>query len=207
MSWLSRITERRRTSPPVQRWVVVDVETSGLDSRRDALISVGAVALREGRVAPGDSLELVVQQDQASSRENILIHGVGRAAQLSGAEPRVALHAFLDYVGRSPLIAFHAPFDRGFMARAITAYVNQPFDNPWLDLAELASALFPRTQLKSLDDWLTHFSIPLTARHSAAGDAFATALLAARLLPEARRQGATTFADLQALARAGRWLP
>jgi len=43
-------------------------------------------------------------------------------------------------------------------------------------------------------------------RHSAAADAFATALLMARLLPEARRQGAPTFGDMQKLARQAKWL-
>jgi len=41
---------------------------------------------------------------------------------------------------------------------------------------------------------------------SAAADAFATALLMARLLPEARRQGAPTFGDMQKLARQAKWL-
>lgn len=191
---------------PATRWVVLDVESSGLDPARDALISVGAVALHGDRVVPGDSMELVVRQQEASSRENILVHGVGRAEQLGGVEPAAAVRAFLDYVGRAPLLAFHAPFDRGFLARAVKAYVNTPFDNPWLDLAELAPALEPRLRARSLDEWLAHYDIPVSARHSAAADAFATALLAARLVPLARAQGAHGFTQLQALARAGKWL-
>jgi DNA polymerase-3 subunit epsilon len=190
-----------------QRWVVVDVETSGMDVARDGLLSVGAVAMSAaGRVQPADSLEIVYRQQTASSRQNILVHGIGVQAQLGGADPVQATRAFLDFIGTSPLLAFHAPFDRGFLARAVKIFVNQPFDNPWLDLAELAPALDPAAKVKSLDEWLARYNIPVVERHSAAADALATALLAARLLPQARRQGAADFSALQKLARAAKWL-
>jgi DNA polymerase-3 subunit epsilon len=190
----------------VERWVVVDVETSGFDPTEDGLISIGAVAMRsDGRVLPSESFEIIYRQSRASSRENILVHGIGVQAQRDGQDPPAATRAFLDYVGVSPILAFHAPFDRGFLARAVKIFVNQPFDNPWLDLAELAPALDPKAGLKSLDEWLRRYDIPVSERHSAAADAFATALLAARLLREGCRQGARGFRELQKLARAARW--
>jgi len=205
MGFLDRLLGRERQDH--QRWVVVDVETSGMDIASDELISIGAVAMREdGHVLPGDSIEIIVRQGTASSRENILVHGVGVEAQLNGVDPRKAIGMFLEYVSTAPMLAFHAPFDRGFLARVIKFYVNQPFDNPWLDLAELAPALYPTLNLRSLDEWLTRFGIPVSARHSAASDAFATALLASRLLPEARRQGAPSFGKMMRLARNARWV-
>lgn len=190
-----------------ERWVVVDVETSGMDLSQHGLISIGGVAMRsDGRVLPAESFEVVFRQDEASSRENILIHGIGVQAQTEGADPAEATRAFLDFVGVSPILAFHAPFDRGFLARAVKIFVNQPFDNPWLDLAELAPALDPRPGLKALDEWLGHYGITVSERHSAAADAFATALLAARLLPQAQRQGAKSFRAMQRMAREARWL-
>ena len=205
MGFIDRLLGRERTVH--QRWVVVDVETSGMDIASDELISIGAVAMHEdGHVLPGDSIEIIVRQGTASSRENILVHGVGVEAQLNGVDPRKAIGMFLEYVSTAPMLAFHAPFDRGFLARVIKFYVNQPFDNPWLDLAELAPALYPTLNLRSLDEWLNRFSIPVSARHSAASDAFATALLASRLLPEARRQGAPSFGKMMKLARNARWL-
>jgi len=189
------------------RWAVVDVETSGMDVASDGLLSIGAVAIgADGRVRPADSLEIVLRQQAASGKQNILVHGIGAQAQLTGVDPPTATRAFLDYVGTSPIVAFHAPFDRGFLARAVKVFVNQPFDNPWLDLAELAPALDPKANAKALDEWLTRYGIPVVERHSAAADALATALLAARLLPDARRQGATDFAALARIAKAARWL-
>ncbi len=206
-NWLKRALARGDQDPGAARWVVIDVETGGLDPMADCLISIGGVAMHaDGHVLPGDSLEVVFRQPKASSRDNILVHGIGVAAQRDGSNPLQATRAFLDFVGTCPILAFHADFDRGFLARAIKIFVNEPFDNPWLDLAGLAPVLDPKAQAKALDDWLARYGIPVAARHSAAGDAFATALLAARLLPEARRQGARDFAAMQTLARAARWV-
>ncbi len=206
-NWLKQVFGRRSADPDEARWVVVDVETSGLDPTADGLISIGGVAMHaNGHVMPGDSLEIIYRQRAASSRQNILVHGIGVDAQLGGADPEQATRAFLDFIGTCPILAFHAPFDRGFLARAVKIFVNQPFDNPWLDLAELAPALEPKTNLKALDEWLAHHLIQVSTRHSAAADAFATALLAAKLLPVARRQGACDFGALQKLARGARWI-
>lgn len=204
---LKRLGLGGAASAQAQRWVVVDVETSGFDPAQDGLISIGAVAMRsDGRVMPAESFEIIYRQARASTRDNILVHGIGVQAQRDGVDPPTATRAFLDFVGVSPILAFHAPFDRGFLARAVKIFVNQPFDNPWLDLAELAPALDPKAGLKSLDEWLRRYAIVVTERHSAAADAFATALLASRLLHEGRRQGVSDFKGLQKLARAARWV-
>jgi len=198
---------RKRSGPnTARRWVVVDIETSGLDASTDELVSIGGVAMVGGRVVPADSIEIVVKRQTPSSRDNIVVHGIGAHAQLTGTDRGDALRSFMDFVGQAPLLAFHAPFDRGFLARAIKVYVNQPFDNRWLDLADLAPVLDSSARLNSLDEWLQRYRIPVIVRHSAAADAFATALLAARLLPAAKLQGASDFVSLQRLARYARWL-
>jgi DNA polymerase-3 subunit epsilon len=203
--WLRRLG--RGPLDGAQRWVVVDVETSGFDPSRDALLSVGAVGMRaDGRVVPADSLEIIYRAPGSSSRQNVLVHGIGWQAQAQGMDPAQATRRFLDFIGAAPLVAFHAAFDRGFIARAVKVYVNQPFGNPWLDVAELAPALDEKAKFKSLDEWLGHYSVPVSTRHSAAADAFATALLLARLLPAARRHGAGDFLALQKLARQAKWL-
>ncbi len=66
------------------RCVVVDVETSGLSLQEDTLISIGAVAVVNGKVALGDSFYVVLQQQAASEKGNILLHGIGTAEQLEG---------------------------------------------------------------------------------------------------------------------------
>jgi DNA polymerase-3 subunit epsilon len=209
MRWLDRLLGRaapdEAPAQAGQRWVVLDVETSGLDQASDRLMSIGAVAVHDRRIVVADSIELAIRQPSASTRQNILVHGIGAEAQLSGLDPKQACEVFLDYVGRSPLLAFHASFDRTFLMRAAKAFVGVPIGNAWIDLADLAPALHPGTGARALDDWLAHFDIPVDQRHNAAGDAFATAMLFLRLLgsvPPADRRPR----QLQRIAAHARWL-
>lgn len=166
------------------RWVIVDLETTGLNPRRDELLAIAAVAVRGTRVSVGDSFEIRVRPRVASDRENILVHGIGAEAQLSAVDPAVACERFVGYVGDSPLAAFHAPFDREVLSRAMRAHRIR-FPNPWLDIADLAPALLPKLSADTLDEWLAHLGITPRRRHDAASDAFATASLFACLLEQA----------------------
>jgi DNA polymerase-3 subunit epsilon len=109
----------------------------------------------------------------------------------------------LDYVGQAPLLAFHAAFDRAFLARAIKTYLNAPFSNAWLDVAYLAAALHPQVKAKSLDEWLAFAGIPAQSRHTASGDALTTALLLQWLVRASRQ---TQFEALAKLAQQARWM-
>lgn len=187
------------------RWIVVDVETTGLDQAADALLAIGAVAVHGERIAVGDSFEILVRPDRPSSRDNILIHGIGGEAQQGGVDPATACTQFLEFVGDAPLVAFHAPFDRAFLARAVRTHLRRSLRNQWFDLAELAPALYPKVKASGLDEWLRHFHIDVRQRHHASSDAFATAMLFVRLLAALPPQQRTPHA-VRKLASHAKWL-
>ena len=197
------------------RYVVVDVETSGLDMKRDRLIAIGAVAVVGARIDPSDSFAAVLRQDVVSSRENILIHGIGAQAQSEGREPAEALLDFLDYIGKSPLVAYHAFFDQAMIAKALRATVGAQIRQPWIDLAWILPALFPehgqRGHLEyqapaALDDWLRLFAIENVMRHNAVSDAYATAQLLQMAIGAGQRASAPSPAALCRIEKARRWM-
>ena len=187
------------------RWVVLDLETSGLDPGRDALLAIGAVALSAHRIVVADSLETVVRPEQVSSRSNILVHGLGAQAQRDGADPGEACANLLAFIADAPLVAFQADFDRAFLTRFVRIHGAVELTNPWLDLAQLAPALHPRCPAQTLDEWLIRFEIEVEQRHHAVADALASAMLLQRLLADVP-PGERAIAPLQALCRQARWL-
>ncbi|MBF0159134.1 MAG: 3'-5' exonuclease [Magnetococcales bacterium] len=191
-----------------QRMVVVDVETSGPDPKRDNLIAIGAMVIQQLSIRYSDTLDVVVQQEVASSRENILFHGIGAEAQLQGLPPKEALQLLLELIGHDPLVAFHAPFDQLVLTRALREHLHTRIDNPWLDLFSIAPVLYPhRTgRLQSLDDWSLFFGIHNSACHNALADVFTTAQLGLILFKAAMKQGNRNFADLLVLGQSQRWL-
>lgn len=204
--WLETLRARLAGASPslaAARWVVLDCETSGLDPARDRLLALGAVALRGGRIELGESFEALLRQDQASDASNILIHGIGGDAQRAGRAPAEALGEFAAFLGQGLPVAFHADFDAAILASAGLRAPAQP----WLDLARLAPALYPRRRKAgALDDWLEDFAILAPQRHDALGDALATAELFLVLLAEAQRQGIATVGALRRAANSARWL-
>ena len=198
----------RRRPVASGRWVVVDVESSGLDAVHDRLIAVGALAVVDGALDHADSFEVILRQATPSDHDNIEVHGIGGTEQTEGEDPALALAAFLDFVGKDPLVAFHAPFDATMLRRAIDAHLGVAFKRPWLDLADVAPLAWPRyaSRLTGLDDWLETFSIPVAFRHRAIADCLATAQLMQLVLPHAPGMGAATAGELVALSESNRWL-
>jgi DNA polymerase-3 subunit epsilon len=190
------------------RFVVVDVDTSGLSLSRDRLFAFCAVAVVDGMVDLDDSFEVVLQQTVASSRENILIHGIGGGAQAAGQSPAEALLAFLEYLRKDPLVAFHVTFDETMLRRAIRQFLGFDLRHDWLDLAYAVPGLYPEQagRFRTLDDWLTHFAIRNYARHNALADAVSTAQLFMVAISQARRQNISSYQGLRRVEKAQRWV-
>ncbi|MDR3393925.1 MAG: 3'-5' exonuclease [Parasulfuritortus sp.] len=206
--WRQLVPEDGNIEFNAARYVVVDVESTGLDLTRDRLIAIGAVAVIGGRIDLTDSFEVVLRQDTVSSKDNILIHGIGGEAQREGMPPAEALAAFLGYLGKSPLVAFHVTFDETMIRRAMREYLGLDFKHPWLDLAYLMPSLLPEKarHYRALDDWAGHFHIANYARHSALADALATAQLLLAALPLAKRRQSRHYNSLRDLEKAQRWV-
>lgn len=231
MSWLARLfgrspvleagqqqaLARYRALPAVAetslldglRFVVADVETTGLNPMTDRLISIGSVDVDGGKIRLNRAFEVVFRQPSASANANILIHGIDGTTQLSGLEPATAMLRFLDHVRQAPIVGFHAGFDRMMIDRAAKKAIGEAPSNLWLDLARLAPALLPEAvtaKEHSLDHWLEKFGIANHARHNALADALATAQLLQVVLARATAQGAATLADLMRIEQEQRWL-
>lgn len=175
-------------APPAStRFVVVDVESTGLDLRADRLIAIGALTVDAMRIELGRAFYTILRQPESSTRENILVHGIGGTQQREGEDPVEALLAFLEYAGKAPLVGYHSAFDDGMLGKATREFLGMPFERPWIDLAYLAPDLVPdeARKRKHLDAWLELFDIEVFSRHDAIADALATAQLLLAVLARA----------------------
>jgi DNA polymerase-3 subunit epsilon len=209
MGWLSR----RGAAADEGRWVVLDVESSGLDPAHDRLLAIAAIALRREAGAPrislGDSFEVVLRHDAAPvDKANILLHGIGVGAQRQGVSAPQAMAEFERWVGASPLIGFHVAFDEALIQRTMRAALGRRLANPWIDLADVAHVVRPDVTGRSLDEWMAALGVFCAVRHQAAADTLATAELLLKLWPRVieQRQG-DDWRSLARLASQRRWLP
>ncbi len=193
---LKRMEQLRKPAPlgdgalRGQRWVVLDLETSGLNLNRDQVLSIGAVVIEDGAVDFSQLFERTLQRAETKVSPSVLIHGLGPSAIAAGSDPVEALLDFMEFVGDSPLLAFHAPFDQHMLCRALKDSLGYRLTHTFLDVAEIAPLLCPDAPLREagLDDWVNHFNLHVGERHHASADALATAELMLILLNRARQQ-------------------
>lgn len=211
-AWGRAARQDPRTPVRQARFVVADVETTGLDISQDRLLAIGAVDVQEGAVRFRSGFERVLRQETASDPENILVHRIVGSDQLAGEDPREVLVSFLEHSASATLVGFHAHFDDAMLRRAFREHLGLLWSADWLDLAMLGPAVAAAAgrplagNQRNLDAWLEQFDLHISLRHNAVADALGTAQLLQVLLHLADRQGAATIAALQRLARAQRWL-
>lgn len=173
-----------------QRWVVVDLETSGLNLNRDQVLSIGAMVIEDGAIDLGQAFERILLRVNNPLNPSVLLHGLGPSAIAAGCDPADALLDFMAFVGDSPLLAFHAPFDQHMLGRALKDSLGYRLPHPFIDVAALAPMLCPQVNVRDagLDYWIKHFNLQVEDRHNASADALATAELALILFSRARAQ-------------------
>ncbi|MDR6914138.1 DNA polymerase-3 subunit epsilon [Pseudomonas sp. 3296] len=196
---LPAVTELGECSLREQRWVVLDLETTGLNLNRDRVLSIGAVVIEDGAIDFSQQFERTLQCADLKLAPSMLIHGLGPSAIAAGSDPAHALLDFMEFLGDSPVLAFHAPFDQHMLGRALKDHLGYKLAHPFLDVADIAPLLCPQAHIREagLDEWIDWFKLEVFERHNASADALATAELALILFSRARQQKINSPLSLQ----------
>jgi len=162
-------------------------------------LSIGAVAIEDGAIDFRQQFERTLQYPQVKLGPSVLIHGIGPSAIAAGSDPAEALVDLMEYLGDSPVLAFHAPFDQHMLGRALKDHLGFKLQHPFLDVADIALLLCPQAHFREagLDDWIDWFKLEVFERHHASADALATAELALILFSRARQQQIHSPLNLQ----------
>ncbi len=159
--------------------VALDLETTGLDTARDAVIEVGAVRFRGERVEdewatlvnPGRSVPAFITQLTGITDE--MLAGAPRLSEV--------LDTLEAFVGDLPILGHNIAFDLAFLQRRGLFAMNRT-----LDTFDLASVLIPSAARYRLGALASLLGVPLRTSHRALDDAHATRLVFSRLLEKAR---------------------
>ena len=192
MPALSRAPRRPRGSLRRGSWrnaefAALDFETTGLDRKRDAIVSFGVVPVRRGRLIVGEAVHQLVVPEVPSSAESMRIHGIlpkdlERAVPLPEAGER--LRAALD---RRFILAWYANVEIDFLGRLYGR--RRSWVRRTVDVRQMVIELEQLDQdvRQSLSSAAEHYGVPVANPHEALDDAMVTAqlflLVSARLEP------------------------
>lgn len=188
----------QHTAPDNDVWIAFDLETTGLDDAKDAVIEIGAVKFQNGETLA--EFQTFVNPRRRISQFIEKLTGITQR-QVNAAPPfERAAADFVAFIGGAPLIAQVADFDLGFLRAN-----GVELANPVIDTYDLAYALRPDMPGYSLEDMTRYLGIENAAPHRSLGDACATRDVFLALLDEAYALDAFTLAALQQLAQRSGW--
>ncbi len=188
-------------------FVVLDTELTGLKIKKDEMVSIGAVRIREMRIDVKDSFYNCVCPSMEVPKQSVLIHGI-TPSQASKAPPlEEVIRKFLEYCGNSVIIGHNIKLDMGVINRTLKRHFNGSLHNICVDTMLLAIACHEKTLSGSFEAFDTQesynlkylsqkYNLPLFQEHNAFSDALQAAYLFLFLVHKLQEASTWTLKDL-----------
>ncbi|MEM6666182.1 MAG: 3'-5' exonuclease [Pseudomonadota bacterium] len=190
-------------------YVVFDTETTGLNTKTDDVVQIGALRVVNCKRIHGEVLDTYVDPKRPIPPASTDVHGITDAMVEGAPTFDVAGRDFHRFARDAVLVAHNAPFDMAFFKRH-EAEIGRTFDFPVLDTVLLSAAVFGESATHTLDALAANLDVSLddAVRHTAMGDAVATAEVLLGLIPILESKGIRTFGDaVEAMRQHQRLLP
>ena len=179
-------------------YTVFDTETTGLDPRGgDEIISIGAVRIVNNHLIADDQFEQLVNPRRPVRWESIQIHGIEEEMLRDQPIISTVLPQFHQFAENTILVAHNAAFDMR-MLQIKEAETGIRFINPVLDTMLLSSIVHPAQENHNLMTISQRLGIEVSGRHTAMGDALATANIFLKLIPLLSKKGVHTLQEARA---------
>ncbi len=149
--------------------VVVDLETTGLDYKREKIIEFAGIKLVNGQIT--EELEMLIDPQQEIRHSSIEIHGITQD-MVEGKPPiEEALPGILDFIQDYPIVAHNAIFDHSFINQASRELNGEGISNPKIDTFQMYKEVFPDEPSHGMESLLKRFNIDFPVKHRAMADA------------------------------------
>ena len=193
------------------RYVILDLETTGLSLDHDRVVSAAAYRVVDGRIALGDVFSSLVSPGRDIPSSAVKIHGIMPSMVDDAPSFAKVFEKFLGYLGTDILVGYHVRFDLHFLNVYMRQTHGFSVQNLVLDAQSMCRKVCFPPHLRSyagrlkgnqdLDTVAKHFRIEIQERHTALGDALATAMIFQRILIEIEKSGPGRLKNLLAIGR------
>ncbi len=172
-----------RSSVADTEFLAVDFETTGLDAAQEAILSIGYVLIRNGRILLRDSAYRQIQVNTPIPAQSVRIHQITDERAQQGEHLSAVLPDLLAALAGRVLVAHHAPIERSFLNAACTRLYGHPLPLRSVDTLALEQRRAGQRQTTLAAGQLRLFNLreryglPRYQAHNALSDAIATAEL------------------------------
>ena len=177
------------------RFVVFDIETTGLNPKHDKIIEIGGVRIEGGQVT--DTFSALIDPHEPLSEKIKELTGIEDEHLIGQPGIEEILPRFLEFARGAVLVAHNAGFDTGFVREACSRH-GYPYEMTSVDTLGLSRLLLKDLKRHRLNLVAKHLGVKLENHHRALDDATATAEVFLKLASRLKEVGVS---DLNALTR------
>jgi len=177
-------------------YVVLDMETTGLDVSRSEIMEMGAVKIKNGRET--EVFHTLIKPRRGISKASKKITGI--TEEMLEGQPTIeeVLPRFLEFLGDAVIVAHNANFDYRFLRYWSEKALDKKLENPYIDTLSLARALLSMSSY-SLDKVATKLKIGAFTHHRAMEDARVTSAIFRKFLEMLKSIGIRSLMELNKL--------
>lgn len=165
---------------PATKYVVISMETSGLDTEKDVIMSIAATSIVENRILLKDSFEIFIQHNKPldSSLDNDFI----TVSKVEKVAKNIAIETLINYIGNSILIGHRIDFDIEMLNNALSRLKLGKLKNEAYDIEAMFNKIADTNEKKyALEEMSTSLNMTISNRNSVADDAYSIAILFLKL--------------------------
>ena len=172
--------------PKANEYVCLDCETSGLNPKKDEILSIGAVHIKDNKILMRKTFNLFLKPTKYIDHESIKIHHIRPIDLENGVDPKEAIYQLLEFIGSRPIVGYYIKFDVAIISKYTKKFIGINLPNETIEV----SSMYYKTRKKSsdyefidlkFDTILKNLDIPALGKHDALNDAIMTSMMFLKL--------------------------
>ncbi|UTJ07145.1 3'-5' exonuclease [Arcobacter roscoffensis] len=172
--------------PLKDEYVCLDCETTGLSPRKDEILSIGAVIIKENKILMRKTLNIFVKPSKKIDAESIKIHHIRPIDLQNAINPKDAILELLDFIGNRPIVGYYIKFDVAMISKYTKKYIGISLPNETIEV----SSMYYKTRKRSsdyefidlkFDTIMKELDLPELGKHDALNDAIMTSMMFLKL--------------------------
>lgn len=172
--------------PLPNEFISLDCETTGLNPKKDEILSIGAVLIRDNKILMRKTFNVFLKPSKNINAESIKIHHIRKVDLENALNPEDAIYQLLDFIGSRPIVGYYIKFDVTIISKYTKKYIGIKLPNDTIEV----STMYYRTRKRTsdyefidlkFDTILKNLNIPALGKHDALNDAIMTSMMFLKL--------------------------
>ncbi len=167
-------------------YICLDCETTGLNPKKDEILSIGAVIIKENKILIRKTLNIFVKPSRNVTEESIKIHHIRTIDLENAIDPKDAILELLDFIGNRSIVGYYIKFDIAMISKYTKKYIGIRLPNHSIEVSSMYYKTRPRNSEYAFvdlkfDTIMKELNIPELGKHDALNDAIMTSMIFLKL--------------------------